>query len=551
MLGQPRLHADPAGGRLQAHRRAAGGRDRHRPRAHRHPDAAQEGRRRQVRRVLRPGPRRPAAGRPRHHRQHGARVRRDLRLLPRRRTRRSTTCASPAAPESRSRSSRPTARSRASSTPPTRPTPSFTDTLELDLGHRRAEPRRPHAPAGPRAASRDVEDARSSRQLGDDAAAGRRQGEGRAPGPRSRRRHRRGGAVADARAPSCRRPRPTTLDHGSVVIAAITSCTNTSNPSVMLAAGLLAKKAVERGLHSQALGQDQPRPRLQGRHRLPRRGRPHCRTSSSSASTSSATAAPPASATAARCPTTISEGDRRRRPRRRRRALRQPQLRGPHQPEVRANYLASPPLVVAYALAGTIDIDLDHRAARHRQATASRSTSRHLADRSRRSHETIAALVSPSMFRKQYADVFDGDEQLADASTCPPGDTLRTGTPTSTYVQQPPFFDGMTARARAARPTSTARACWRVLRRLASPPTTSRPPARSRRQPRRQVPASSTASRPQDFNTYGARRGNHEVMVRGTFANIRLTNLLVPGIEGGVTAPPARRRADVDLRRRR
>ena len=150
------------------------------------------------------------------------------------------------------------------------------------------------------------------------------------------------------------------VDHGAVVIAAITSCTNTSNPSVMVAAGLLARNAVERGLRVAAVGQDQPRARLARRHRLPGRAPGLPDRSTRCASTSSATAARPASATRARCPTRSSHavaehdlavvavlsGNR--------------NFEGRIHPQVRASYLASPPLVVAYALAGTIDIDLEH-----------------------------------------------------------------------------------------------------------------------------------------------------------------------------------------------
>jgi aconitate hydratase len=149
-----------------------------------------------------------------------------------------------------------------------------------------------------------------------------------------------------------------TIGDGDVVIAAITSCTNTSNPGVLIAAGLLAQEGGELGLKPQAVGEDLARARLAGRHRLPRQGRACRATSTSSASTWSATAAPPASATPARC-RADQQGDQRQRPRRRRGAVGQPQLRRPRNPDVRANYLASPPLVVAYALAGTvIDIDL-------------------------------------------------------------------------------------------------------------------------------------------------------------------------------------------------
>ena len=214
------------------------------------------------------------------------------------------------------------ARSRGCSTPRRRPRPSYTDTLELDLAT--VEP----SLAGPKRPQDRVPLTRRARRRSTQAlpdAADRRSQEGAAAASASR--------TAHAAAPtSQRRRRGTSSTHGSVVIAAITSCTNTSNPSVMIAAGLLAKKAVERGLHGQAVGEDQPRAGLEGRDRLPAATPGCCRTSRSSASTWSATAARPASATPGRCrPTSrkaIDEDD-----------LvvaavlsRQPQLRGPHQP---------------------------------------------------------------------------------------------------------------------------------------------------------------------------------------------------------------------------
>ena len=163
------------------------------------------------------------------------------------------------------------------------------------------------------------------------------------------------------------------IGHGSVVIAAITSCTNTSNPSVMVAAGLLAKKAVERGLTAQAVGEDQPGAGLQGGHELPATRPVSTRRSTRWASTWSATAAPPASATAARC--RIRSATRSRRATWSRSAVLSGNrnFEGRVNPLVRANYLASPPLVVAYALAGTMDVDIQ-RAAWATARTASRSS---------------------------------------------------------------------------------------------------------------------------------------------------------------------------------
>ncbi len=215
------------------------------------------------------------------------------------------------------------------------------------------------------------------------------------------------------------------------------------------------------------------------------------------------------------------------------------------------NYLASPPLVVAYALAGTMDIDLDHRAARHRTATASRVFLRDIWPTPAGGRGRPSRVPStPDMFRQSYADVFDGDEQLAARCDVPSGDRFAWDAD-STYVRQPAVLRGHAAPS-PRRSTDIAGA--RVLALLGdwSPPTTSRPPARSSRtaRPAQYLDRARRASR-SDFNSYGARRGNHEVMVRGTFANIRLRNQLAPGTEGGVharTCPSGD--ADVDLRRR-
>ena len=217
------------------------------------------------------------------------------------------------------------------------------------------------------------------------------------------------------------RRRGVRAEHGSVVIAAITSCTNTSNPQVMLGAGLLAKKAVERGLAAQAVGEVLARARLAGRDRVLRQGRPDAVPRASSASTPSATAARPASGTPARC-----------RSRSRRRSTEgdlvvcsvlsgNRNFEARIHPEVKANYLASPPLVVAYALAGRMDIDLDERAARPGPRRRGRLPARPLADargdRARRSPRRSTA----SMFARTYADVFTGDERWR-ALPVPEGD---------------------------------------------------------------------------------------------------------------------------------
>ena len=222
MLGQPHADGHPRGRRLQADRQAARGRHRHRPGAHRHADAAQEGRGRQVRRILRRGPRRPAARRPRHHRQHGAGIRRDLRLLPGRRRSRWATSGPPTAATA-AKLVEAYAKEQGLWRSKKSPEPIFTDTLELDLGDGRAEPGRPEAPAGPRAALR-----RRRQQF---VANMEKEFDRKDDGKRVEVE----GADYD-------------LGHGDVVIAAITSCTNTSNPYVMLGAGLVARNAVKHGL---------------------------------------------------------------------------------------------------------------------------------------------------------------------------------------------------------------------------------------------------------------------------------------------------------------
>jgi hypothetical protein len=213
-------------------------------------------------------------------------------------------------------------------------------------------------------------------------------------------------------------------------------------------------------------------------------------------------------------------------------------------PDVRANYLASPPLVVAYALAGSIKIDLTKEPLGYGQGRQAGLSEGHLAV-AKEIAATIARSVTASRCSKRYADVFEGDANWRKVKVA--GGQTYAWDIGSTYVQNPPYFDGMTM-SRSRSPTSSARACWRCSA-IPSPPTTSRRPVRSRRTaPGRRLSAGAPGA-PKDFNSYGARRGNHEVMMRGTFANIRIKNEMVGGVEGGVTKhmPSAR---DVDLRRR-
>ncbi len=319
------------------------------------------------------------------------------------------------------------------------------------------------------------------------------------------------------------------LRDGAVVIAAITSCTNTSNPSVMLAAGLLAKKAVEAGLKARPwvktslapgskvvtdyLGEAGLTPYLEhlGFH-----------TVGYGCTTCIGNSGPlpgPISAAIAEdelVAVSVLSGNR--------------NFEGRISSEVRANYLASPPLVVAYALAGRIDIDL------YNEPLASGADGPvYLRDVWPAQSEIQAALESslrPEMFERQYADVFTGSEAWQ-ALDVPSGQTFDWQAD-STYVKQPPFFVDMPRRPQPVEDIHGAR----VLALLGDTVTTDHiSPAGpiSLDSPAADYLRDLGVERAQ-FNSYGARRGNHEVMMRGTFANVRLRNRLVPGTEGGYTA---------------
>jgi aconitate hydratase len=322
---------------------------------------------------------------------------------------------------------------------------------------------------------------------------------------------------------------PAPITHGSVVIAAITSCTNTSNPSVMVAAGLLARKAVEKGLKTKPwvkaslapgskvvtdylsdAGLDKYLDQL--RFNLVGYGCTTCIGNSGPL--------PPAISEAIQehdlVAVAVLSGNR--------------NFEGRINPDVRANYLASPPLVVAYALAGTMDIDL------HSEPLGSDRQGRpvFLKDiwpTQREIEDTILKSVRSEMFQTKYAEVFEGDKTW---STLPvPKGDLYEWDPQSTYVKNPPYFLDMKVEPAPVAPIVKAR----VLALLGDSITTDHiSPAGS-------IKPDSPAGRyliergvsAVDFNSYGARRGNDEVMVRGTFANIRLRNRLAPGTEGGWT----------------
>ncbi len=319
------------------------------------------------------------------------------------------------------------------------------------------------------------------------------------------------------------------LDHGSIVIAAITSCTNTSNPYVMMAAGLLAKKAVEKGLRTPPWVKTSlaPGSRVvtdyyvkaglmpyldQLRFQVVGYGCTTCIGNSGPLPTDVSKSIEDHGLVAV----SVLSGNR--------------NFEGRISPEVRANYLMSPPLVVAYALVGTINHDFatqpigyDH--ARQPVMLADIwPTQKEVAD-------TVLNSIGAEMFTKQYSTVSDGDQNWQNL-TFPSGDTYGWE-PDSTYIRKAPYFDGMPA---TPAPVEDIRAA-RCLAVLGDSVTTDHiSPAGSIKL---NGPAGKYLTEhgvaPADFNSYGSRRGNHEVMVRGTFANVRLRNKMAPGTEGGVT----------------
>jgi aconitate hydratase len=319
------------------------------------------------------------------------------------------------------------------------------------------------------------------------------------------------------------------LDHGSVVVAAITSCTNTSNPSVMIGAGLLARKAVERGLTTKPWVKTSLAPgSMVVTEYLKKAGlllyleKLGFNLVGYGCTTCIGNSGPlpePVSSTVRDrnlIVASVLSGNR--------------NFEGRIQSQVRANYLASPPLVVAYALAGRMQVDLTSEPL-GRDRDGKDVYLRDLWPTEREIQEAMLASVKSSMFLEKYAHVFDGDARWRQLPT-PTGDRFAWEAD-STYIRNPPFFDGITMEPPA--PTDIRGA--RVLAVLGDSVTTDHiSPAGS-------IPADSPAGRyliahgvqPRDFNSYGARRGNHEVMVRGTFANIRLRNQLAPGTEGGWT----------------
>jgi len=319
------------------------------------------------------------------------------------------------------------------------------------------------------------------------------------------------------------------IDHGAVTIAAITSCTNTSNPSVMIGAALVAKKAVERGLTrkpwvkttlapgSKVVSDYYDRSGLTPY--LDKLGFNLVGYGCTTCIGNSGPLIPEVSAAVQEndlAVVSVLSGNR--------------NFEGRINPDVKMNYLASPPLVVAYALAGTMDTDLMNDPL----GTDEQGQPVYLRDvwpTEAEIDEIVAASIGAEMFADSYADVFAGDQQWQSLPT-PEGDVFEWD-PQSTYVRKPPYFDGMPADPQPVTDIEGAR----VLLMLGDSITTDHiSPAGSIKA---DSPAGTYLSEHgverRDFNSYGSRRGNHEVMIRGTFANIRLRNRLAPGTEGGVT----------------
>jgi aconitate hydratase len=319
------------------------------------------------------------------------------------------------------------------------------------------------------------------------------------------------------------------LDHGSVVVAAITSCTNTSNPSVMIGAGLLARNAVQRGLTVKPWVKTSLAPgslivteyyKASGLLEYLEKLGFHIVGYGCTTCIGNSGPLPDAVSTVVRdknlVVASVLSGNR--------------NFEGRIQSQVRANYLASPPLVVAYAIAGKMQIDLTSEPL----GTGSDGKPVYLKDiwpSEREIQETMLKAVRSDMFRSKYAEVFDGDARWRGLSV-PVGERFDWDD-SSTYIRNPPFFEQLTLEPTAPRDIVGAR----VLALLGDSVTTDHiSPAGS-------IPADGPAGKyliskgvqPRDFNSYGARRGNHEVMMRGTFANIRLRNQLAPGTEGGWT----------------
>ncbi len=409
------------------------------------------------------------------------------------------------------------------------PEPRFTDTLSLDLATvepNLAGPRRPQdrVPLGGARVAFEaaLDEWKSARVVAPSTApVARLESEG-------------GGGTAVASEVAVEEGSPAThsadrLRDGSVVIAAITSCTNTSNPAVLIGAGLLAKKAVERGLQrrpwvktSLAPGSKVVTDYLLRAGLTPYLDALGFNLVGYGCTTCIGNSGPLPDDVAEEVAhddlivAAVLSGNR--------------NFEGRIHPQVRANYLASPPLVVAYALAGCMDIDLTTEPLgtdRDGQAVFLKD----IWPTNAEIDAAVAASVTGSLFRERYADVFAGDDRWRTLPV-PTGERY-TWDPKSEYVKRPPYFDGMPAQPAPLTDIAGARA----LAVLGDSVTTDHisPAGNIARTSPAAAYLTAHGIEPVDFNSYGARRGNHEVMVRGTFANVRLRNALVPGVEGGVT----------------
>ncbi|BCO84681.1 aconitate hydratase [Mycobacterium paraintracellulare] len=319
------------------------------------------------------------------------------------------------------------------------------------------------------------------------------------------------------------------LDHGAVVIAAVTSCTNTSNPEVMLGAALLARNAVEKGLVSKPWVKTTMAPGSQVVHDyydkaglwpyleklgfyLVGYGCTTCIGNSGPLPEDISKAINDNDLSVA----AVLSGNR--------------NFEGRINPDVKMNYLASPPLVIAYALAGTMDFDFDEQPL-GKDKDGNDVFLKDIWPSQKDVSDTIASAINQEMFTKNYADVFKGDERWRNLPT-PSGNTFEWN-PDSTYVRKPPYFDGMPAEPEPVADITGAR----VLALLGDSVTTDHiSPASSIKPgtPAAQYLDEHGVER-KDYNSFGSRRGNHEVMIRGTFANIRLRNLLLDDVSGGYT----------------
>ena len=433
--------------------------------------------------------------------------------------------------------------------------PRYSEKLELDLATvvpSLAGPKRPQdrvslsdAKESFRAALADYVDETDEENGYDEAVAesfpasdAPSNGHGEAAAARARRRRLRWRRPVEQPRPGrpSRTARSSTLDHGAVAIAAITSCTNTSNPSVMIGAALLAKKAVEKGLQRKpwvkttlAPGSKVVSDYYEKSGLTPYLDKLGFNLVGYGCTTCIGNSGPliPEVSQAVNdndlAVVSVLSGNR--------------NFEGRINPDVKMNYLASPPLVVAYALAGSMDVDLFNDPL-GQDTDGNDVFMKDIWPSAQEVEDVIASAITSEMFTSDYADVFAGDEQWRSLPT-PEGKTFEWDED-STYVRKPPYFDGMPDEPEPVTDIEGAR----VLLKLGDSVTTdhiSPAGAIKKDSPAGKYLAEHGVEQ-RDFNSYGSRRGNHEVMIRGTFANIRLRNQLAPGTEGGFTRDLLRRR---------